>query len=168
MLCIRTLSHESDNDRAEIHRIFQEAPTYTQLVEGRPPSEEDVEDFFFGKPSNKEAKDKAIVGFSVGTNMIGCADLIRGSSADDCLWIGLLLFSEKHQGQGYGSEAVVLIEAMAREWAYRRLQLGAVATNPRALAFWQGAGFKEIRRLKNPRFTGELIVMERKLRGPSP
>ena len=168
MLSIRALSHESNIDRAEINRIFQEAPTYTQLVEGRPPSENDVEDFFFGRPSNKDAKDKVVFGFSLGSTLIGCADLIRGSTADDCLWIGLLLFSEKHQGHGYGSEALALIAAMAQEWGYRRLQLGAISTNPRAFAFWQREGFTEVRRLNNARFIGELVVMEREVGAPRP
>lgn len=86
-----------------------------------------------------------------------------GYSADDSLWIGLLLFSQRHQGQGYGREALALIDAMAREWGCRRLQLAVVATNPRALAFWQRQGFAEIRRVQKPRFIGELIVMEREL-----
>lgn len=161
MLTIRPLHHRSDHDRSDVSRIFQEAPTYTQLVEGRLPSDEDVEDFFFGKPANKNAEDKVTLGFSVGPNLIGCADLIRGSIEPDCLWIGLLLFSEKHQRLGYGSAALSMIDGLARDWGYKRLQLGAISTNPSALAFWIREGFMEIRRVNNPRFAGDMIVMER-------
>jgi len=45
MLAIRPLTNESHDDRANVLRIFLESPWYIQLVEGRSPSAEDVEDF---------------------------------------------------------------------------------------------------------------------------
>ena len=50
---------------------------------------------------------------------------------------------------------------MARKWGYRVAQLGVISTNPRAQAFWQREGFDEIRRTVNPRFSGDVIVMQR-------
>ncbi|WP_167336044.1 GNAT family N-acetyltransferase [Paraburkholderia bannensis] len=161
MLTARPLSSESDSDRANVLRVFIEAPSYTELVEGRSPSAEDVDDFFYGKPTGKAQGDKRVFGFYVGPDMPGCADVIRAYPTDDCIWIGLLLFSDPHQGQGYGKAALALLDNMAREWGFRRSQLAVVSTNPRALAFWQREGFKEIRRATNQRFPGELIVMER-------
>jgi RimJ/RimL family protein N-acetyltransferase len=161
MLTVRPLTSESHNDCANVLRVFIEAPSYTERVEGRSPSTEDVDDFFYGKPANKDAADKSVFGFYVGPDMVGCADVIRSCPTDDCVWIGLLLFSEAHQGQGYGKTALTLLNAMARASGYRRVQLAAVSTNPRAFAFWQREGFEEIRRTIDQRFLGELIVMER-------
>jgi RimJ/RimL family protein N-acetyltransferase len=161
MLTVRPLTSESASDCADVLRVFIEAPSYTKLVEGRLPSTEDVDDFFFGKPTATDAADKSVFGFCIGAEMIGCADVIRSYPTDDYIWIGLLLFSEAHQGQGYGQTALGLLIAMAREWGYRKVQLAAVSSNPRALAFWQREGFEEIRRTINRRFLGELIVMER-------
>jgi len=164
MLTIRPLTRESHDDRANVLRIFLESPAYTELVEGRSPSAEDVEDFFFGKPDAKDAADKSVFGFYVGPEMVGCADVIRAYPTDDCAWIGLLFFSEAHQHRGYGTAALALINAMVREWGYRRMQLAAISTNPRGLAFWQREGFEEIRRTTNQRFIGDVIVMERAVR----
>ncbi|MBN3786796.1 GNAT family N-acetyltransferase [Burkholderia sp. Ac-20353] len=141
-------------------RVFIEAASYTERVEGRPPSTEDVDDFFFGKPASKDAADKSVFGFFVGTDMIGCADVIHAYPADDCIWIGLILLSEAHQGRGHGKAALGMLVEMARERGYRTAQLAVVSTNPRAYEFWRREGFEEIRRTSSPRFTGELIVMQ--------
>lgn len=161
MLTVRPLTRKSHSDCANVFRIFIDAPSYTELVEGRSPSSEDVDDFFDGKPANKDAADKSVFGFYVGSEMVGCADVIRSCPTENCLWIGLLLFSEAHQGQGYGKTALALLNAMASEWGYIRVQLAVVSTNSRALAFWRREGFEEIRRTIDRRFVGELVVMER-------
>ena len=93
--------------------------------------------------------------------MIGCSDVIRAYPDDDCMWIGLLLLSEAHQRRGYGKATLGLLLDMARKWGYRVAQLGVISTNPRAQAFWQREGFDEIRRTVNPRFSGDVIVMQR-------
>jgi len=164
MLTIRPLTSGSHSDSANVLRVFLEAPSYTELVEGRPPSEEDVDDFFNGKPAGKDAADKSVLGVYVGLDMVGCADVIRSYPTDDCAWIGLLLFSEAHQSRGYGKTALALINEMAKDWDCRRLQLAAISTNPRALAFWQREGFEIVHRTTNPRFVGEVIAMERPIK----
>ncbi|MBZ5789695.1 GNAT family N-acetyltransferase [Burkholderia contaminans] len=164
MLTIQRLSGESAGDRADVWRVFTEAPSYTQRVEGRLPTGEDVDDFFVGKPANKDAADKSVFGVFVDQQMIGCADVIRAYPNDDCIWIGLLLLSEAHQRRGYGKAALGLLLDMAREWGFRTVQLAVISTNPSAQAFWQREGFVEIRRTVNPRFTGDVIVMQRPIR----
>ncbi|KWN09206.1 hypothetical protein WM21_27640 [Burkholderia ubonensis] len=164
MLTALPLASESASDRAGVLRVFIESPSYTELVEGRSPSTEDVDDFFFGRPADTDAAQKSVFGFHVGRGMIGCADVIRSYPASDCIWIGLMLFSETHQGQGHGKAALQLLVEIAREWGYRTAQLAVVSTNPRAYAFWQREGFEEIRRTSSPTFTGDLIVMQRPIR----
>jgi GNAT superfamily N-acetyltransferase len=164
MLTALPLTSESARDCANVLRVFMEAPSYTELVEGRSPSTEDVDDFFFGRPVGKDAAYKSVFGFFVGRDMIGCADVVRSYPTDDCVWIGLMLLSEAHQGRGYGKAALGLLIEMANEWGYRTAQLAVVATNWRACAFWQREGFEEIRRASTSRFTGDLIVMERPIR----
>lgn len=163
-LTLCPLVPDSANDAAQVWRIFSAAPSYSQLVEGRPPSHADVEDFFHGMPAGKGASDKFSIGLHAGTGMVGCADVIRGHPDRDCAFLGLLLVSEAHQGRGYGRTALRLIEAMARGWGCTRLQLAVISTNPRALAFWQREGFGIVDRRSNPRFTGDVIVMERTVR----
>lgn len=161
MLAVRALARESADDSAKVLRIFMEAPSYSRLVEGRPPSQADVSDFFDGMPPGKDASDKFSLGFHVGADMVGCADVIRSYPAKDGAFIGLLLFAEAHQGRGYGKHALHLIEKMAQNWGCTTLQLAVISTNPRALAFWQREGFEVLYRKSNPRFTGDVVVMER-------
>jgi GNAT superfamily N-acetyltransferase len=161
MLTVRPLTSDLHNDRENVLRVFAESPLYIKLVEGRLPSAEDVDDFFYGKPLNKDAAYKSVFGFYVGTDMVGCADVIRAYPTDDCVWIRLLLFSEKHQGRGYGKTALALLDAVALDWGCSKMRLAANSPNLRALAFWQREGFTELYRTTNPRFIGELVVMER-------
>jgi GNAT superfamily N-acetyltransferase len=163
MLTACPLTSESASDRANVLRVFLEAPSYTELVEGRSPSQEDVDDFFFGKPAGTEPAHKSVFGFLLEQDMIGCADVIRSYPTDDSIWIGLMLLSEVHQGRGHGKAALALLLEMARKWGYSTAQLAVVSSNPRAQAFWQREGFVEIRRVSSPRFTGDLIVMQRSI-----
>jgi GNAT superfamily N-acetyltransferase len=161
MLTAFSLTSESASDCENVLRVFIEAPSYTELVAGRSPSTEDVDDFFFGKPVGRELAYKSVFGFFDGRDMIGCADVIRSYPTDDSIWIGLLLLSEAHQSRGHGKAALGLLVEMGREWGYSMAQLAVVSTNPRAYAFWRREGFEEIRRENSPRFTGGLIVMQR-------
>lgn len=164
MLTARPLTGESASDRANVLRVFLEAPSYAQLVEGRSPSADDVDDFFSGKPAGIDPAHKSVFGFFLEHDMIGCADVIRSYPTGDCIWIGLLLFAEAAQGRGHGKAALTLLVEMAREWGYRTAQLAVVSTNLRAHAFWQREGFTELRRASNPKFTGDLVVMQRPIR----
>ncbi|MGI4858073.1 MAG: GNAT family N-acetyltransferase [Janthinobacterium lividum] len=166
MITIRPLTAQSISDRAGVSRIFREAPGYTELVEGRAPSEDDVDDFFNGKPESKELSDKAGFGLYVGPDMVGCADVIRGYPSDDCAFIGLLLFSEAHQNRRYGRAALGMIDEIAGMWGCGKLRLAVVTKNLRALAFWQREGFAVIHTKTNPRFLGTVTVMERLIRYP--
>ncbi|SAJ97408.1 N-acetyltransferase GCN5 [Burkholderia multivorans] len=161
MLKAHPLISELATDRANVLRVFHEASSYTQLVEGRSPGMEDVEDFFFGKPTGADVAQKAVFGFYIGLDMVGCADVIRSYPTDECIWIGLLLFSEAHQGRGHGKAALDLLIKMAHGWGCREAQLAVISTNSRAHTFWQREGFTEIRRASNPKFSGDLIVMKR-------
>ncbi|MDF3832878.1 GNAT family N-acetyltransferase [Cupriavidus basilensis] len=164
MLTIRTLTPDSASDAAQVLRVFMEAPSYSHLVEGRAPSNADVDDFFNSMPAGKEAADKFTIGLCVGTDMVGCADVIRAYPTSDCAFIGLLIFSEAHQSRGYGRTALRLIEEMTRGWGCTMIRLAVISTNPRAFAFWQREGFDILYRTSNPRFTGDVIVMARAIR----
>lgn len=163
MLKALPLTSELASDRANVLRVFSEASSYTQLVENRSPCTEDVDDFFFGRPTGVDVEQKAVFGFYVDLDMVGCADIIRSYPTNDCFWIGLLLLSEAHQGRGLGKSALRLLIEMARGWGCREAQLAVISTNSRAYAFWQREGFTEVRRANSPKFSVDLIVMQRKV-----
>jgi RimJ/RimL family protein N-acetyltransferase len=161
ILTLHPLTKTSPSDYANVLCIYRESPSYVELHEGRAPAEADADDFFDGKPDSKDHSDKAVYGLYADGEMIGCADLIRGFPTDDCAWIGLLLFSERHRNRGYGKQALMLIYAIAREWGCTKIQIATLALNLRGQAFWQREGFHERSRARNTRFPADLIVMER-------
>ncbi|MGN4001736.1 hypothetical protein ACS0Y2_29805, partial [Burkholderia gladioli] len=85
-LTMRALTREADE--AAVLRLFLAAPAYTLAVEGRMPCQDDVDDFFEGMPPGKHAADKFMLGFELGAETIGCADLIRAHPEPDCAFLG--------------------------------------------------------------------------------
>jgi len=75
MVTIRPLSSELHSDRADALRIFLAAPSYIELHEFRAPSEEGVEDRFQHMPPETVVAKKSVLGFQVGPDSIGCAEV---------------------------------------------------------------------------------------------
>jgi GNAT superfamily N-acetyltransferase len=90
-------------------------------------------------------------------------DLIRGYPEPHIAFLGLLLFSETHQGQGLGKLALTHIANLSRSWGCTALRLSVIDKNLQALAFWQREGFIEMYRKPTTQFTGDAIVMQRSL-----
>ena len=87
-------------------------------------------------------------------------DLVRGYPTETTAYIGLLLFSESHQGRGLGAQVLAYVRSLAQSWGCRHLRIAVISTNVRAFGFWQREGFEEIEKAKNSRFIGESVVME--------
>jgi RimJ/RimL family protein N-acetyltransferase len=163
MITVRLLSKESQSDRADVLRVFLEAPSYIELPEDHPLSESDVENLFHDMPPEIEVAKKSVLGFYAGSNIVGCAEVIRSYPDDDSTWIGLFLFSEMYRGRGYGKEALELVIALACRWDCGRLQLAHLSTNLRGDVFLKREGFKEVRRFTSSKYPAEMIIMERSI-----
>src|SRR4051812_44803274 len=94
----------------DLQRVLLSAPKYTEAVTGHPPGMAEAQSTFTALPPGKEYSDKFVLGIYLADRMIGCADIIRGYPDSGTAHIGLLLFTEKFQGKGYGSKALPLIE----------------------------------------------------------
>ena len=160
MVLMRPIRRDSAENYADVFRILNETPSYTELIEGRLPIREDVDDFFVGVPPDKSLEDKSTFGFFSGFEMVGCAETMRSYPTSASVWIGLLLITQSRQGQGLGKEALALLIEEISNWGYVQLQIGVVSTNHGGYNFWRRNGFKDLRRVVNNRFTGEMIVME--------
>ena len=63
-----------------------------------------------------------------------------------------------HRGQGWGSQMIALLTAVARQWHIPYLEIAVDQTNHRALALYQRLGFAEDRRLYLPDGRTALIL----------
>jgi GNAT superfamily N-acetyltransferase len=160
MLDYCPLSGSSEKDVAELFALFEQAPDYSLIVEGRLPTLEDARVALTETPPGKTLKDKHFGGYWKNGTLVGCMDLIRGYPEPDIAFLGLLLFSESNQGRRLGSHALAHIADMSRSWGCTALRLAVIDKNVRGLAFWQREGFREIYRKPASRFTGDAIVMQ--------
>jgi diamine N-acetyltransferase len=85
-------------------------------------------------------------GIYVGEEMIGFA--LYGMDEDDHeYWIYRMMIDQKHQGKGYGKEAIKLVIddiKMIKEDRHKTITLSYEPTNEHAKRVYEKVGFKEI------------------------
>jgi GNAT superfamily N-acetyltransferase len=161
MLDYRHLTADKAEDVAALFALFEQASKYQILVEGRPATLQDAKEALRETPPGKDLKDKFFGGYWNGRTLVGCMDLTRGYPEPEIAYLGLLLFSESHQGNGLGRLALAHITRMSSSWGCTALRLSVIDTNVRAYAFWQREGFRELHRRPTSKYTGDAVVMQR-------
>jgi RimJ/RimL family protein N-acetyltransferase len=151
---------QSSSDIAALQAVLENAVTFSLLTEGHLPSPTAAEDAMLARPPNLGADDKWMRGFFLDGTLIGCADICRGYPEAGTAFIGLLLFAEPFQGQGYGKTAMQHLRRLALTWHCQRIKISVIANNTAALAFWQREGFVELHRKPAIGFLDHAIVME--------
>ena len=159
----RLLIPSDPADLISLQRLYSAAPDYFHIVYGKAPDPNEAQETFTSLPPGYSLKNKTVFGFFIHDELIGVADLLNGYPETGILWIGLLLFSEKHQRKGYGRMALEIIYSFALQQKCSSVRLAVIATNNQAHDFWLNRGFVEINRKTIPDVTGEAIVMERKI-----
>jgi len=162
-LSYQRLSPDSAADAQAYQSVFEQAPGYFLSVEGRFPAGDAAKLDLLELPPGKSLDDKHSFLIMQATEPVGCMEIVQGYPAPAVAYIGLLLFAEPRQGQGLGREALTFAESLARTWSCSHLRLAVISTNVRAFDFWRREGFEEIERKTNSRFTGEAVVMQRRI-----
>ena len=154
-------------EMAALQRVIEEAPEYAQLVTGVPPGHADAQSTYTVLPEGKSYDDKFVFGIFLGDEMVGCIDLIRGYPTPSTAYLGLLLVSEKHQGQEIGRMAFRLVEEVVRAWGTcDRIRLAVVRTNEQVIPFWRRLGFEptgEITPYRYGHVVSESVLFEKSL-----
>lgn len=118
------------SEMAELQQVIEEAPTYAHLVTGVTPGPADAQSTYSMLSEGKSYEDKFVFGIYSGSEMVGCVDLIRGYPDPSIAWLGLLLVSEEHQGEGIGTMAARLVEDFVQGWGgCDRIRLAVVWAN---------------------------------------
>jgi len=160
------------SEMAELQRVIEEAPTYAQLVTGVPPGPADAQSTYTILPEGKSYEDKFVFGIYRGTEMVGCADVMRGYPDAATAYLGLLLVSERHQRQGIGRRAFEWLEEFVRGWGTcDRIRVAVVRTNEGVMPFWRRLGFEptgEVNAYRYGSVLSESVIFEKHLRGRLP
>ena len=100
-----------------------------------------------------------------GAGVVGAIDWIERHPARGLPWVGALLIAAAHQRQGLGREALEGLAAHGRRLGWRSLGAGALADDPRAVAFLAACGFAESERVVHRVAAGDrsVVVMRREL-----
>jgi GNAT superfamily N-acetyltransferase len=154
-------------EMAALQRVIEDAPTYAELVTGAPPGLADAQSTYTALPPGMTYADKHVFGVYLGSQMVGCIDLIKGYPAPDTALLGLLLIAESFQGRGIGSAAYRATEATVRAWGTcTKIRLGVVRTNAAVLPFWIRLGFTETGETKPYSYgpvRSEIVILTQKL-----
>ncbi|MBV9028712.1 MAG: GNAT family N-acetyltransferase [Pseudonocardiales bacterium] len=132
-------------EMAALQKVLEGAPTYAERVTGRPPGAEEAQHLLSALPPGMTHDSKYVYGFMTdGTEMIGCADVIRGWPEACTALLSLLLLGEAHQGHGLGRSVYDLVEAKVRRWPeIDMIRIPVVRSNAAVLPFWRRMGFAE-------------------------
>ena len=162
-ISMQILSDTPDQWRS-VSAVLKAATDYHLLVEGAPPTEESVEEFFTSVPDGYTTEDLFPLGFRVDDKLIGVGGVLRRWNTPNKAIIGLLVFDPEWRGRGYGRAAVEHIEALATTWKdINQLRIAVVRTNNEGLAFWRKVGFVETGEIK-PKygpFLDDIVVLEK-------
>lgn len=155
---------DTPDHRRSVHGVLQAATDYHLLVEGAPPTDAHVEEFFTSVPDGYTTEDLFPLGFRVDDKLIGVASVLRRWNAPNKAIIGLLVFEPQWRGCGVGRTAVRHIEALAHTWpGIDQLRIAVVRTNGDALVFWRKVGFAETGEIK-PKygpFIDDIVILEK-------
>ena len=159
----------TDEERDRLQSVLNGAPAYFSRLIGQAARATEALLCFSEIPPGKTREDKFVVGFFCEGEMVGCADLIRGYPDGRTAFLGLLLFSEKHQRTGRGEAAYEWVENLVREWkSIDKIRLAVVLTNDSVMPFWKRMGFVDTGERKPYRhemIRSEHVFFEKSLSG---
>jgi ribosomal protein S18 acetylase RimI-like enzyme len=162
-MIIRQLQ-DSIQNRMALQNLFNATPEYYLAVTGKVAAPNEAENEFVELPPGVDRADQFIFGFYLGDELIGAAGMLRGFRVANKVMLGLLLISEKYQGNGYGPLAYAELEKIIFTWpGCDTVRLGVIETNAEAFPFWRKMGFVETgeRKPKTPPYIADIIVMEK-------
>jgi len=133
-------------DAARLQACLESAPGYYARAEGHPPEPRTALEMLW----DAEYDDRRHIFMLVphpGAGAAGLLDLYLDYPEPKSAQIGLLLFREDCQGQGYGTETTTALEAALKGAGYRALRVAVLDGNEEATLFWECLAFFSVGRL---------------------
>ena len=160
------LPHEpSEEQKRALQAVYAAAPDYCMRVIGHIPTVDEMGPHDL--PPGKISEDDYLFGIYLRSEMIGCADLLRGYPDEKTVYLGLVLISERYQNRGLGVRACMELEKVVLSWPEISVIRGSVIrTNDIVLSFWKRMGAEDTG-IRRPYQAGEVqsesIIFEKKL-----
>ncbi len=156
-------------DAPRLQRVYEAAADYFHLVgEGDPPPT--VAERALVEAS--AVPDRHIMGIVLNDDLIGVLDFRLRYPAADTAHLGLILIVPAARGRGYGTLAMDIWETWLEvQTPIRKVRLGVVAHNRRAIRFWLERGYRmtgEARRIAVGSAAPRVLFMEKRLAPSEP
>lgn len=154
-------------DEGLVQALLEDCADYFELVTGLPPGPSAGASLLAERPEGRGPEDKFVFGvFAEPAGLIGALDVIRDHPHPRDWFIGLMLLSPPHRGQGLGRRLYLALETWAAGQGAQSILLGVVQQNERACRFWKRLGFEPIEKRPPARHGNResaVIVMKRRL-----
>jgi RimJ/RimL family protein N-acetyltransferase len=144
-LTLRRLNPTDSKDCDLLQAVLEGTPKYSLMTTGEPARPDAAERVFQALPEGRNYDHKLVFGVFLGSEMVGCADLVRGYPNPETAMLGLLLIVEKHQNRGVGMTAYRTLEKeLLDSWPeIATVRIGVLHGNDGAFRFWKEAGFRD-------------------------
>ncbi|KGG80336.1 hypothetical protein Y919_06930 [Caloranaerobacter azorensis H53214] len=136
----------SIDNEIQVFDLLSQCDDYFYLVEGRKADESSVKELFEDLPPGKHIDDKNIFGVFYNEKLIGIVDLVQDFPEKGEWIIGLMLLHPDERRKGLGKAIHDIIVDIANEQKAKKLRIGVVEQNEKALKYWKNIGYKEIKR----------------------
>lgn len=128
-----------DADLKDLQHFLDLLKDFFFICEGASPSAKSILEAY--PPSCHVEDDKVCLGLYQSERLIGLLDLVQHYPTEGALTIGYFLIHPSLQSQGNGSKLIHQLAIWAIEQGFEKLRVVVQRQNPRALSFWQQAGF---------------------------
>ena len=121
-----------------VKEIVNSNQEYNMIAEGHPElTDEEILEMYESSKSRG-----TVLSFVVdGEHHVGIIDYLIENPSDKMPWLGLLMIHSDYQGQGYAVEALKRYERVMHDQGKKRVRLGVIKENDRAVNFWSNRGF---------------------------
>ncbi len=144
----------------QVSELFNHCNDYFFLVGNQNATQKDVNEFFEDLPPGKNMDDKYLFGVYYKETLIGVIDLVHDYPEKGEWIIGLMLLHPSERGKGLGKAIHDVIVDIANENKVKKLRIGVVKQNKKALEYWKHIGYKEIKRTQPIKYgSRECIVI---------
>ena len=148
------------DDENIVQDLCEECPDYFQIVKNEQPGKDAGHEILTDLPPGKNISDKSVFGcFDAGNKLIAVADLVNGWKDEDEWTIGLLLIHPAERGQGLGKTIHEFIKNFAKDNGAKKMRIGVVEQNIKAINFWTKQGYQKIERVKRKYGNNDSLVI---------
>jgi GNAT superfamily N-acetyltransferase len=151
------------SDIVALNKLLQSSIQFFLFHTGAPARPDEAQRMFAEIPSGKTEQAKYVMALFDGSEMIGCADILREFPQKKTAVIKLLLLAESCQDQGLGGALLSQITELVGTWGCNEMHLGVCTGNKRGFKFWRRKGFVEIRREALAGDKGEAVILRKNL-----